>query len=61
MDIYIIETKNGTYSSIGESEHSAKINFTISFPNEKIRKIKKYDEKAFQISHLLLIDEYFED
>lgn len=61
MDIYIIETRNGTYSSIGESEYNAKINFSISFPSEKIRKIKKYEEKAIQISHDFILDEYFED
>lgn len=61
MDIYIIETRNGTFTSIGEGEHQAKINFTISFPNEKIRLIKKYEEKALQISQLLIMDGYFDE
>ena len=49
MKIFLIETRNGKFISTGNDEKEAKINFTIRFPFEKIRKTKEADEKAFQI------------
>lgn len=44
--LYKVITRNGTFFSIGKNEQEAKMNFTISFPSEKIRSIEKYEEKA---------------
>lgn len=49
MKLFLIETRNGKFISIGKDESEAKINFTIGFPFEKIRKIKESDEKTFQV------------
>ncbi|MFY0516388.1 hypothetical protein ACOMCU_00965 [Lysinibacillus sp. UGB7] len=50
--LYIIETKNGKYISMGKNEHEAKINFTITFPNEKIRTIEESEDKALWLTLL---------
>ena len=51
MIIFLVITRNGTFVTSGNTEHEAKINFTINFPNEKIRKIKQLDSKAIQVSY----------
>lgn len=49
MKVFLIETRNGKFISFGSDEKEAKINFTIGYPSEKIRKIKETDEKTFKI------------
>lgn len=48
--LFEITTKNGKFLSTGKDEGEAKINFTIEFPSEKIRKIKPLEEKAILVS-----------
>jgi hypothetical protein len=50
MKLFLIETRNGNFISMGETEHQAKINFTIEFPSEKIRTIKEMEEKSIQLN-----------
>lgn len=51
MNMYLINTKNGNFMAIAETEERAKIEFTIEFPSEKIRKIKGVDDKVFRIDY----------
>lgn len=55
--IFLVETRTGQFISVGGSEQEAKINFTISFPNEKIRTITLQDGKAIHISGVGFLSE----
>lgn len=51
MKPFIIQTRNGKFVSYGETEYQAKINFTISFPSEKIRTIEEsVEDMAFRLA-----------
>lgn len=47
--IFLIETLAGQFIAVGASEQEAKINFTSSFPNQKIRTITLQNGKAIHI------------
>lgn len=52
-NLYFITTRNGQFLSTGETEHAAKIQFTISYPNEKIRTIQRVVANAVAITGLV--------
>jgi len=53
MNLYLIETKNGKFISMGNDEKEAGINFTTNYPSEKARSIIKLEGNSVWINEIL--------